>query len=164
MEKQIDEIVADSEIHPVTPNLSRSIFSLITPSPSRYQVEFGLSFSIYSNERVVLGAHADTDLWIPWVQHTATFDVEHGLIPYQHENAANHSDGVWFRVWGVSSEGTETLIWERWIDPWNNPDERGVLQVTFQAETASYSEFRFATRAGPNKAYDSAFWGRIKIR
>ncbi|GAB5558576.1 MAG: hypothetical protein SynsKO_02230 [Synoicihabitans sp.] len=163
MEKQTDEIVADSEIHPATSNLQRSIFNLIQPSPNRYRVEFGLFLANFDNKRV-LGAHADTDLWIPWDQATATFEVEHGLIPYQNEDEANHSDGVWFHVWGVTSAGEETLIWERWIDPWNNDDERGVLLASFRAQTAAYTEFRFATRAGPNKAYDSAFWGRIEIK
>jgi hypothetical protein len=162
--QQTDPIIADLEVHPVTPNQSDSLFYRIKPRPERYRVEFGLNLGSIGND-VVLGAHADTDLWMAWKADRAFFEVEFGLTPYINEDIDNRSDGVWFRVWGVTADDSaEELIWERWIDPWHNEHERGVLQETFEAETARFTAFRFATRAGPSKAYDSAFWGGINVR
>lgn len=162
MEQLIDPIIADSQPHAVTPNQARSAFHLIHPSPVRYRTEYSLAI-VTAAEAVVMGAHADADFWVPWEKETARLQVEFGLAPHANADEHNHSDGVWFRVWGTVADAAESLVWERWIDPWNNEADRGVLQETFTTPAADFTEFRFEVRSGPSKAYDSAFWGNINI-
>ncbi len=163
IEALMDPIIADLKIHEATPNHRRSIFHSITPRPHQYRVEFGF-FLASQDDQVVLGAHADTDLWIKWNGDEASFDVQFGLFPWEHQDDQNHSDGVGFIAWGIRADGNEHLIWERWIDPWNNPHEWGIQADSFTTETGKFTQIRFATRSGPTKAYDSAYWGQISIR
>ena len=160
--RQTDPIIADSTPQEVTLNQAQSVFSLLTPSPVRYQAQFGFDLASFDTA-VVLGAHADTDLWFPWNAPEATFALEFGLQPPANEDAHNHSDGVWFRVWGMASGEADKLLWERWIDPWNDVNDRGLLRHTFRAPTTDYSEIRLSIRSGPSNAYDSAFWGTVTL-
>jgi hypothetical protein len=158
-----DPILADLQIHDVSANQTHSIFSQISPSPARYRVEFGLAQES-AGSGIAMGAHPQSDFWINWTNPTVQGDLEFGLFDHTYADETSHSDGVWFRVHAVRPDGTETLLWERWVDPWNEPSDRGTLREQFTAEIDAVSALRFSTRPGPTKSYDSAFWGQITVR
>lgn len=155
--------IADSTKQSVTSNQRFSVFPFVTPAPSHYRAEYGMALLPVGSD-VVLGAHADADFWVPWNAPNAEFNIQFGLRPYEQANEHDHSDGVWFRIWGVAPDESEVLVWEKWLDPWNNPVERTIQSQQLSADSANYASFRFEVRSGPSKAYDSAYWGKVEIR
>lgn len=160
--QQTDPFITDQTLHEVTANQAESIFLLVSPSPARYQTQFGFHHEP-EGDRLLMRAHPVADFWIDWAADSLHVQLEYGIYHHAYQTEGARSDGVLFQVHGVAADGSETLLWEHFIDPWNNPADRGVLASTFSAAASDFASLRFATRPGPGGAHDAAFWGRITV-
>jgi len=158
-----DPTIADLTKQPVTPNQRLSVFPFVNPSPSHYRTQYRMDLLSVGPD-VVLGAHADADFWVPWAAAIAHIDFQFGLRPHAFADEHQHSDGVWFRIWGVRMDESESLVWEKWLDPWMNPTERPRQEHQLSTNSSEFAAFRFEVRSGPGSAYDAAYWGKVSIR
>ncbi len=80
------------------------------------------------------------------------------------EHGLRRSDGVHVRVIFQSNEGDEIELFERFLDPFNRPEDAGEHSATFKTEPGREGTLHVHMEAGPrgDSAYDWAFWGQFE--
>lgn len=158
-----DPIIADGNEHPVTLNQATSVFYLVHPSPTRYRTQFGIGTSL-GPEGWVMVAHPESDFWVEVPSSASEVIAEFGLQEDVYQDPMAHSDGVNFQIWTQNSKGDETLLFEKYADPFTNVDDRGKITISLKLPSPRPSQIRFSTRPGPNSAYDWSFWGNVIVQ
>lgn len=161
----ITKIVADGEIHDITPDQAASIFVNIIPSPSKYRAQFGFS-SEFIQRDYATGAHPDTDIWINIPPGSSHLDLSFGLQAESYADEATGTDGAEFVVTGIRADQTEVPVFRQFIDPFHNPTERGPNVHSITLPDEDVITLKCSTRAGPNQnfTYDWAYWSLINVR
>jgi len=161
----LTKIIPDGEIHEVTPDQVASLFSTIYPPPARYRAQFGFS-SEFIELSYATGAHPDSDLWIEIPTNSTHLDLSFGLREESYAEADTSTNGVEFIVTGFRSDRTEVPVFQQFIDPFRNPDQRGPNQHSITLPPENLVTLKFSTRPGPdqNYAFDWAYWTLIDVR
>jgi hypothetical protein len=159
-----DKIIADLEIHPVTPNQAAARFGNFSPPPFQYRTQFGFSPE-FIDGKFATGAHPDSGLWVTVPPPSTRVDLSFGLREEAYVNPPAATDGVQFIVIAISANGTETVIFDRLIDPVSTAADRGTIFQTVKLPTPTPASLKFSARPGPhaNYAYDWAYWGDVDI-
>jgi hypothetical protein len=152
-----------------TKNLRR--FQLIplkymSPTPLRFYVKYGLGLSV-DGDTVRFGAHPLTQLCFavpPGVRH---FRTEVSINPDAYEKApvGQATDGIEVRLSLLTADSPEQVIYSRYLNPRDNPTDRGVVPVQVDFEMPSNTELEFSITSGPNgqDTRDWAYLGKLKI-
>jgi hypothetical protein len=159
---QLDEIVSDGEIHPVTSNQAETVFTNIKPAPHAYRAQFGISTEFIAN-RYATGAHPDSDILVSPPPSSRGVDLLIGIRDKAYENPHDRTDGVTFTVTAVSPTGERTVLFDRFLQPATLPEDRGTVAVRIEFPATEFKELIFSTRPGPhgNYAFDWAYWSQI---
>jgi hypothetical protein len=144
---------------PVSPEVGRTLFSMVTPAPSQIQATHGMPLLEFEGGHV-LSSHPDSDLWIQAPAHARHIECEFGLLPgaYTGESKTN---GVEFIVIGQRPDGTTRELFRRVLDPADKPEDRGVQTVVLDYRPDVDELVLFRTRDNGHPAFDWAFPCRV---
>jgi hypothetical protein len=137
-------------------------FRMIWPRPSRCAFLYGYSV-MPEGDREVLGAHPDTDVWVP-APATATEIVwEFGFFAgaYAHPEAA--TDGVEFVITGETAAGGRRELYRRLLDPLHQPADRGLQSLRLPYRPHAGETLVFSTRRHGTLALDWVYWRRVVV-
>jgi len=138
------------------------MFTQMTPLP--YQVSFDLGLDwMDQGDRKVLSAHPDTDLWMRPPTGATRIEWTFGIFDGAYIKEGDKTDGVVFMVFGEAPDGTARVVYERLLDPLNNPADRGDQHVVVSYSALPGEVLRFATRGNRSNAYDWAYIYEIKV-
>jgi hypothetical protein len=130
-------------------------------------VKFGDTFTINNQKRPVIFEHPNaevifTDVMIP---KNAVLQVGIGIAPAVWDKSG---DGVTFEITAVDEKSSRVLIFSRYIDPKNIPEDRKWVDtdVALDDFVGQKVSFVFTTGYGPrgNGDYDAAGWATPRIR
>jgi 4-amino-4-deoxy-L-arabinose transferase-like glycosyltransferase len=142
-------------------------FFRMTPRPWKYYSSFGLNPANYEGHDY-LWVHPETRLWfkVPAGEHRLSAEMV--LMPDAYGEKLqpwDRSDGVEVIATAGSSDGNRWEVGRRWINPRDNPEDRGQLKVQFEFTLNQPADLEFSVLAGPdgNFARDWALLRGLKI-
>ena len=147
----------------VTDGLARTLFAAVSPAPVRAHFTFGPSYYL-PRSGAVMGAHPDSDLWVPSPAQAKRIEWDFGIIPAAYERTGGRTDGVEFAVTGLLPSGGTRMLFERTLDPVSRPADRGRQQVVVAYHPVPGEILHFTTRPGKSNAFDWAYWVRIDVK
>ncbi|HUJ42436.1 MAG TPA: hypothetical protein VLW52_02400 [Opitutaceae bacterium] len=128
---------------------TQALFAGMSPRPYRYYCRFGLSNAVI-NGRLFFNVHPDMRLWfrVPAGRHriTADFLMEPGT--YQNLSAGDATDGVRLTIWEVKADGTRRVLYQRSLEPYDHPADRGLQNLAIEADIAEGSDILFVSDPG----------------
>jgi hypothetical protein len=145
---------------------SAEFFTRMTPKPERYQVPFGLTFGFRPDGSRVFDAHAPTRLWFKTPPETQRLVFEFGISELAYTREGDRSDGVEFTVVEQRPDGTNRLLFTRFLNPLVRSEDRALQRVEMDVSVSPGAEIIFATGPGPSgsNAFDWSFWRTIELR
>lgn len=136
------------------------------PMPVRFYLKYGLGLNV-DGDTVKFGTHPLTQLCFkvpPGVRH---FKTEISINPdaYEKAPAGQATDGVELRLSLLPGGEKEQVLYSRYINPRDNPADRGVLPVNVDFEMPANAELELSVTSGPNgkDTRDWAYLGRLTI-
>jgi hypothetical protein len=146
----------------VQPSERRTIFAGMNPAPVRYNFAFEVNrFELDGHN--VIGAHPVSTLWFAPPAGERRISFEFGIVPGAYASAEGHTDGADFTLRERHRDGTETVVYQRRLDPFGRPEDRGLQTVTLSHTVAPGGELVFETGSGEGGAFDWCYWGQIRI-
>ena len=143
--------------------VAATAFKMISPAPTRCRFTYG--FALWPEGGAdVLGAHPDTDLWVPAPAGAKRIVWEFGIFPDAYERDGEKTDGVEFIVVGEEPDGRRREILRRLLDPVASPADRGRQRVDIPYQPEAGETLVFLTRPNANPLFDWAYLSRIEIR
>ena len=141
-----------------------NLISMMSIPPIRVKHPFGLANHII-DKRPVFDAHSPTDLVFKLPEKAHEVAVGFGIIEGAYTGDST-TDGVEFRIELVESDGNVRVLRSIFLDPANQPDDRGTQQAVITLPNGAAGELWCRTLPGPlnNGAFDWAYWSRIQIR
>ncbi len=145
----------------------RQMFMRMSPAPVRVYSMFGLNLS---EERGtwLLSAHPDTRLWFKPAAGLRSIFAEYAMLAGSYENVApaDATDGAEFAIYVQKADGTKRQIFDRLLNPTDNPGDRGLQQLSLTVDVPPGAELVFETGPGTRNNYnrDWAAWGPIRIK
>jgi hypothetical protein len=146
----------------LTPQEAAVAFMQITPLPYQFAFDIGLDW-MDLGYRKVLSVHPDSDLWIRPPESATEIKWTFGIFDTAYERAGDRTDGVVFLVLGETAGGESRIIYQRLLDPVNNPGDRGDQQIAIPYQPLPGESLRFSTRDNLSKAFDWAYTVEIKV-
>ena len=144
------------------------LFRLFTPRPLRFYSTFGPEIwdeTKPGHER--FAAHPDTKLWFKLTAGHHELHTALELIPgaYTGIPASEASDGVELVAAAVQPDGRRDILLTRYINPRDNPADRGPQPIDWPFDLPAGAEFELSVNAGPhgNAARDWAALSAIRI-
>ena len=94
-----------------------------------------------------------------------SFSANFGILNNAVENALrdNVGDGVEFKIIAVESDGQETLLFSRDLQPKDNPQDRGIQQVKIDLGQINPTQLILETSSGKDTLYDWSYWSELKL-
>lgn len=157
-EDWIDLISLNGEYSP----LSLEFGDWIIP-PETIDAEYGVNLINY-RDREVAFAHAPASFVVPQVVALAGISGEFGLLDSAWTgDPQNQSAGAIFSITQLRSDGTETLLLERLMDPVNRPEDRAIQSFNLAVPSAGDARLRYTIRpARPeNNGFNHTFWSKL---
>jgi hypothetical protein len=144
--------------------LPSNLSSMMSPAPIRVRHPFGLANHVI-DKRPVLDAHAPCDLVFKIPENAKEVAIGFGLGEGSYTGEST-TDGVEFRVELIGADGSERVLRSIFLDPANQPDDRGTHHAVIALPADATGELWCRTLPGPlsNAAFDWAYWARIQIR
>lgn len=146
----------------VQPSERATLFSEMTPAPVRYNFAFGIAPFMVDGAKVI-GAHPVSTLWFAPRAGEREIDFEFGIVEAAYASASGHTDGADFTVRERRSDGTETVVYQRRLDPFAVPADRGRQSVRLRYTVSPGGELIFETGFGGGGSFDWCYWGKIRI-
>ncbi len=147
----------------ISPALAAGAFHAFSPAPSQYRFAFGLSLADVGGTPVI-GAHPDSELWVPAAPGSRRIEWEFGLIPGAYERDGDKTDGVEFIIAAESAQGNRRELYRRLLDPVHVAADRGPQRVTTTPQLAAGEILVFLSRPHGSYSYDWAYWAGINVR
>ncbi len=148
----------------VTRSMARAAFPMVTPGPHRAYFEFGYNRSSTADGREVLSAHPDAELWITAPAAAKEIVWEFGFDRNAYEKEGDRTDGVDFIVVGETPDGHKREVYRRWLDPRNNPADRGLIREVIPYSSRPGEVLQFISHPHGSKSFDWVGWYRIEVR
>lgn len=141
-----------------------NLTSMMSIPPIRVNHPFGPANHIV-DKRPVFDAHAPTDIVFHLPEKAKEVAVGFGIIEGAYTGDST-TDGVEFRIELVETDGKVRVLRSIFLDPANQPDDRGTQQAVIALPQGATGELWCRTLTGPlnNGAFDWAYWARIQIR
>ena len=147
----------------ISPALAAGAFHRFSPAPSQYRFAFGLSLAEVAGVPV-LGAHPDSELWIPTAPGPRRIEWQFGLMPGAYERDGDKTDGVEFVIAAESAQGIRRELYRRVLDPVHLTADRGLQRVSTEQEVLAGETLVFMSRPHGSYSFDWAYWAGINIR
>lgn len=124
----------------------------------------------------VLLAHADTKIVMDFPTDVETLSLGYGILDgaWQESAASNQSaeersgsaDGVMFRAVALSTEGSQEVLFSKWLDPHKTKSDRGEKLADIDLSGVAADELVLETLSGPaqNSQWDWAYWSRFELK
>lgn len=157
------QITKDTKVLHITPEESAVMFTQMTPLPHKVSFDLGLDW-MDQGDRKVLSVHPDTDLWLDPPSGATQIEWTFGIFDSAYTKEGDKTDGVIFLVTGETPDGVARIVYERLLDPANNPSDRGDQQSIIPYSPIQGESLRFSTRANRSAAYDWAYTYEINVR
>ena len=138
----------------------------MNPRPVSFYARFGLSLGVTPNA-VQFGAHPETRLRFAVPPGTRHLRTAAGLNPAAYENLPEDqsSDGIEIDVTLLQKGTPDRVIYSRYLNPRENPQDRGAVPIDIHFEMPVGAELEIAVTAGPNNIdrRDWAYLGALTI-
>lgn len=141
-----------------------NLISMMNIPPSKVRHPFSMSNHMV-DKRPVFDAHAPTDIVFELPENAREVAIGFGIIEGAYTGEST-TDGVEFRLELVGRDGKARVLRSIFLDPANQPDDRGTQQAVVALPKGIKGELWCRTDPGPlhNSAFDWAYWSRIQIR
>jgi hypothetical protein len=143
----------------ISSGLAATTFSMVSPAPIRGYFKYGPG-QFPLNDGEALNAHPDSDLWL----RARRIEWEYGIFPGAYEREGAKTDGVEFAVRGVLPGGGSRMIFERTLDPVNQPADRSRQREIIPYRPIPGEILHFTSRPRQTFVYDWAYWERIDVK
>ncbi|HYC70235.1 MAG TPA: hypothetical protein VEB66_03450 [Opitutaceae bacterium] len=153
---------ADAEIVAIPAALAATSFDMIKPAVSH--VRFSYGYARWDLDGTwVLGAHPDTDLWVPVPPGRRRLTWEYGIFPAAHARPGESTGGVEFVAYAEAADGTRRRLFQRALDPAGEARDRGVQRTVLEIAVAAGESLLFQTRPHGGAEFDWAYVRRIEV-
>jgi hypothetical protein len=141
-----------------------SEFAMFSPLPTQIVAPSGVSTAVIAG-RKVLNAHSPSEVWLSVGSEQKTVEADFGVIPEAYTEP-NHTDGVVFSVDLVQPSGDTKTLFERYLNPRDNPADRGIQHFAVDLPDGTSGQLVFRTLPGPRDdfSFDWAYWTRVNVR
>jgi len=141
-----------------------NLSSMMNVPPIKVRHPFGLANHKIDN-RPIFDAHAPCDLVFKLPENAREVAVGFGIVEGAYTGPST-TDGVEFRFELIEPDGKERVLRSIYLDPANQPDDRGTQQAIIALPKDAAGELWCRTLPGPlgNASFDWAYWSRIQIR
>jgi hypothetical protein len=111
----------------------------------------------------VLVVHPDGQMTFDIPSNVQEIRAQFGILPEAYEQ--HETDGVFFSIELNSIEGNSVTVFERHLDPKNNPQDRGIMSTAIKIPIGfvGHANFRTFNRPGDNDQWDWSFWSKIEF-
>ena len=147
----------------VTRNLARSSFGNVSPAPIQARFAYGLNLIHYGG-KTALSAHPDSDLWLHAPAHATRIEWDYAMISAAWNREGGKSDGVELAITGLLPGGARRVLFQRWLDPTNQPKDRGLQRENIPYQAVPGELLQFSSRPGKTYSYDWHYWERIEVK
>jgi len=96
-----------------------------------------------------------------------SYDIsgEFGILKHAYANPDKATDGVNFKIRLVDNEGKEEIVFERFLDPIQQPTDQGIQSLSLESIRISQpSEVYLHTEVGQDGKYDVSFWRNVQFK
>jgi hypothetical protein len=153
----------DSARFRISSGLARNDFDMISPAPLLGRFYFGYG-KMSDGEGTVLNSHPYTDLWLKPASDATRIEWEFGMISTSWSKEGPKTDGVKLSITGLLPNGTTRSIYERYLDPVNQPEDRGRQKVTLNYTPQPGEFLQFSSQPGASLSFDWSYWVRIEVK
>ncbi len=143
----------------VNAGIAKGPLQAISPAPLRARFGFGMGSFVYEDRRV-LNAHPDSDVWLRAPGTATRIEWEFGMVSASWERNGPKTDGTEFIVTGLNKRE----VYRRELDPVNRPDDRGLQRVVIDYQPLAGEILHFRTGPRGSNAYDWAYWAKIEVK
>lgn len=147
----------------ITAGLARTSFGNVSPAPFQARFAFGLGHPEVDGAPV-LSAHPDSDIWLHAPVGATRIIWDFGLIHDAYDRPGDKTDGVEFIITGETPDGHSRQIFERVLDPVNQPADRGRQHEDIPYQPLPGETLVFSDRPNLSYSYDWAYWARIEVK
>jgi hypothetical protein len=152
----------DRRVRTVNLHADRGLFGHMAPMPGRYHFSFDPNVGTIDGQ-TILTAHPDAELWFVPPPGMTEITCAYGILPGAYERAGAATDGVEFSIAENRPDGTEQVLFHRWLQPASTAADRGLQRLLLPYRPVPGAELVFSTRPGGNYAFDWAYWGPVKL-
>lgn len=134
--------------------------------PEIIKTDYSFDLIDYQSRKVTL-THAPASFVLPQVVGLAGISGEFGFIESAWKgDGQHHSSGAIFSIKQLREKGEETLLLERYMDPFNRPEDRLIQSFNLTLPSAVDARLRFEIRpANPkNNSFNHTFWANLRGR
>lgn len=147
----------------LSPALAANAFGLVSPAPTQYRFLYGITLAD-DDGTPVIGAHPDSELWVPVPRGAHRITWSYGLATAAYERKGDRTNGVEFIVAGEAPDGRRREIYHHLLDPEHVPSDRGRQNIIISYQPVADETLVFMTRPHNNDySYDWAYWAGIKV-
>ncbi|HET7535751.1 MAG TPA: hypothetical protein VFJ90_04805 [Candidatus Didemnitutus sp.] len=151
------------ERHAVTPAVAASTFAQVAPAPTFYRFTYGI-IPMELDGVAMVGAHPDSELWVPPPPHASHVVWEFGMLPASYEREGDKTDGVEQMLFAEDAAGHRRQIFRRVLDPLHVPGDRGRQHAEISYDYRPGETLVFVSGPSGNASYDWTYWARIEVR
>lgn len=140
------------------------MFSMMSPMPYRVEAEYGLELFDHGHGPS-LSAHAPTDLYFEIPENASRVTIEFGMLPGAYTGRGD-SDGVEFAIVLRRSNGADTVLFSKFLNPVLNESDRLEKRGEAQLPPDAQGQVLVRTLPGPDKRnnFDWGYWKLVEIR
>lgn len=144
--------------------LDENKFSMMSPKPYGVDAEYGLEF-FDKGHGESLKAHAPTDLFFEIPENASKVTIVFGMLPGAYTGRGD-SDGVEFAIVLRHDNGTDTVLFSRFLNPVLHESDRLEKRAEVHLPPNPDGQVLVRTLPGPAQRnhFDWAYWKLVEIR
>ena len=110
-------------------------------------------------------AHAPMKMAIRLSGAEQSFSTDFGILDDAVQNSLNENigDGVEFKIFGLTANGEETLLFARNLQPRENEGDRGTQKLKLDLSQINISQLVLETAIGKDASFDSSYWSNLRL-
>ncbi len=160
-----DRVFQANKLTPVTDEIARTYFPMMTPAPKLYAIPYDLTVYYSSTGLPRFSAHAPTELIFNIPAKATTAEAVFGVLDGAYTEG--RTKGIVFEAFLRKPNTPDQIAYQTFLEPLFTPSDRGPkhFQISIPAEYAG-AELVLRSRAGPtgDASYGWGYFEKVSIR
>ena len=160
---QLSSLVASRSGRGFFDALNRDRFSMFKSVPVAFEAEANPSEESIDGQTVMV-MHAPSEMTFDLPPSATEISGKHGFLAGAYTNGGNTNGAEFVITWSDGKDSVE--LYHRFLDPVNQPDDRGLKEFHLELKNLSGGRVYFRTLPGPFniKSWDWTCWTGIEIK
>jgi hypothetical protein len=128
-----------------------------------------MEYQVSPDGQLIFLSHAEARIVAPLPAGAKKLSVSYGILDGAWQEASKEAagrvvDGVEFRILAINSDGSEKVLFSRWLDPHVNVSDRGVKKTEIDLASIKAEKIVLETLQGNNSNWDWSYWSEARIK